>query len=188
MTLLEEFIETFKGNLEQSVRWDAFIYIADELTAKNRPVHIIETGCARKQDNWYGDGQSTQLWDWVIGKVGGTGVSFDISEESVTYARSVVKNINIVQSDSVIGLRTHDASSADLLYLDSYDLTDGIESPLHHLAELSSVYASLPSGCLIVVDDCISDNHGKHRMVKGFLESLGVHEVFSGYVTIWRKP
>jgi len=58
----------------------------------------------------------------------------------------------------------------DFLYLDSYDLTETIDSPTHHLAELASVYPRLPSGCLIAVDDCVSEQHGKHRFVRDWLE------------------
>ena len=91
--------------------------------------------------------------------------------------------------DSVVGLRTLvEAKNIDFLYLDSYDLTETIDSPLHHLAELASVYAALPSGCLIAIDDCVDEQHGKHRFVRDFLSRLGVEPVLPSYVTVWRKP
>jgi len=89
----------------------------------------------------------------------------------------------------VIGLREmQHVELLDLLYLDSYDLVEGIESPTHHLAELTAVYPRLPSGCLIAVDDCVSATHGKHRFVLAWLASLGVQPILESYVTIWRKP
>ncbi len=65
---------------------------------------------------------------------------------------------------------------------------DGIESPTHHLAELTSIYPRLPSGCIIAVDDCKSETHGKHRFVRDWLLSLGVRPLLESYVTVWRKP
>ena len=186
---LAEFDRAFKRAVGEEHRWPAFKIIAYYLLAKQGPVHIAETGCARQVDNWCGDGQSTQVWNWIIERTGGSVISFDISPAAVAYAKSVAPLADVQCIDSVQGLRQlQNPEQLDFLYLDSYDLTDGIESPTHHLAELASVYPRLPSGCIIAVDDCMGDQKGKHRFVLAWLGSLGVLPVLQSYVTVWRKP
>lgn len=187
--MLQKFHDQFNKQLGETRRWAAFLYVVTHLGSLRRPVTIVETGCARALNNWAGDGQSTLVWDWLVGELGGTATSFDISSDSVAYARSKVQHANVVQSDSIIGLRCVDASKIDFLYLDSYDWTGSIDSPAHHLAELASVYPRLPSGCLIAVDDCLDgEGGGKHAFVKAFLTSLGIEPKVIGYVTVWIKP
>ena len=186
---LAEFDREFRSKVGENHRWPAFKTIAYYLLAKRAPVGILETGCAREVDNWSGDGQSTRVWDWILQRTGGFGVSYDINEKAVAYARSKVTKMDVRCVDSIVGLREFQhAELLDLLYLDSYDLTDGIESPTHHLAELAAIYPRLPSGCLIAVDDCKSAARGKHRFVRDWLASMGVPEALDSYVTIWRKP
>jgi len=186
---LADFDKAFGGSLGKSRRWDAFTLIAGDLIGRGRPLYIVETGCARQLGNWEGDGLSTVLWDWIITRAGGRSVTYEINHLNILEGRKMVSKAEIVQCDSVVGLRTtQDQDKIDLLYLDSYDLTDGIESPLHHLAELASIYAALPSGCLIAIDDCIDEQHGKHRFVRDFLSRLGVEPVLRSYITVWRKP
>ena len=116
-------------------------------------------------------------------------LELDISPESVAYASSQVSVIEVQRLDSVIALRQlDDIKSIDLLYLDSYDLTESIDSPAHHLAELASVYPRLKSGCIIAVDDCVNEEHGKHRFVRSWLASIGVEPIVSTYVCVWVKP
>jgi len=186
---LQAFDDKFGKALASTRRWEAFRLIAEELIAKSRPVHILETGCARQSENWFGDGQSTLVWDFLINQLGGSAVSYDISPASVEYAKSNVSKAEVRCIDSVIGLRQYQHTELlDLVYLDSYDLTDGIESPTHHLAELTSIYPRLASGCLIAVDDCKDEQHGKHRFVRDWLSTLGVQPIVRSYITVWRKP
>jgi hypothetical protein len=113
----------------------------------------------------------------------------DINEANCSAAAAQVQHFKVACVDSVVGLRTMvQPETIDFLYLDSYDLTDGIESPTHHLAELTSVYPRLPSGCLIAVDDCLNEQHGKHRFVRDWLDRIGVPPTYRSYVTVWRKP
>lgn len=186
---LADFQKAFDGALGKSRRWEAFCYIAEDLIQRGRPLYIVETGCARQIGNWEGDGLSTVLWDWLILRAGGRSITYEINHKNILEGRQMVSKADIVQCDSVVGLRnTEDADKIDLLYLDSYDLTETIDSPLHHLAELASIYAKLPPGCLIAVDDCVDEQHGKHRFVRDFLSRLGVEPVVRSYITVWRKP
>jgi hypothetical protein len=186
---LADFEKAFAGSLGKSRRWKAFTFIANDLIERNRPLYIVETGCARQLGNWEGDGLSTVLWDWLITRVGGRSVTYEISQRNILEGRKMVSKAEIIQCDSVVGLRTVETpGKIDLLYLDSYDLTETIDSPLHHLAELASIYAALPSGCLIAIDDCVDESHGKHRFVRDFLTRLGVEPEVRSYITVWRKP
>jgi len=80
MITLADFDAQFSRHLGNTRRWHAFRLIVADLIARGRPVNIVETGCARQPDNWAGDGQSTLVWDWLLDKVGGTGLSMDISQ------------------------------------------------------------------------------------------------------------
>jgi hypothetical protein len=186
---LEAFDAHFSAALGRTRRWEAFQHIASDLLGRGRALSIVETGCARQADNWSGDGQSTLVWDWLLEQVGGTGLTMDINPANCAVAAAQVERFKVACIDSVVGLRTMvEPDKIDLLYLDSYDLTETIDSPLHHLAELAAVYAGLPSGCLIAIDDCVDEQHGKHRFVRDFLSRLGVEPVLRSYVTVWRKP
>ena len=186
---LAEFDRAFKSKVGEDHRWAGFKTIAYYLLAKQEPVHIAETGCARQENNWSGDGQSTQVWNWIVQRTGGSLVSFDIDPKAVAYAKSVAPLADVHCIDSVQGLRLMpNPEQLDFLYLDSFDLTDGIDSPTHHLAELAAIYPRLKSGCIIAVDDCKSETHGKHRFVRDWLMILGVRPLLESYVTVWKKP
>jgi len=184
------FAARFQADLGTTARWESFKFIADELTALGRPVGIVETGCLRLVGNWAGDGQSTAVWDWLLSNLGGYGHSYDISSESVAAARSAVRLMKVHQQDSVEALTGFaNASTIDLLYLDSFDWSaDSSASAQHHLRELQAIYDRLRPGCLIAIDDCFSDLQGKHTLAKDWLASLGIQPVTKGYITVWRKP
>jgi hypothetical protein len=155
---------------------------------------IIETGTARQKGNWGGDGQSTLIWDFWLKYRSGRGISVDISEEACHAAVNQVDHVFVYCTDSVrfLGLKetVNYAQACYLLYLDSFDLdiSDPIPSALHHLMELTAVWADLPSGCLIVVDDCHSKEVGKHIFVEKFMEHLGIEPALTGYQRGWLKP
>ena len=69
---LAEFDREFRSKVGEDRRWAGFKLIAYYLLAKQEPVHIVETGCARQVDNWCGDGQSTQVWNWIVERTGGS--------------------------------------------------------------------------------------------------------------------
>lgn len=188
--LIDDFRAEFGPHLRETKRWLAFEWIASRLLEKNAPVTIVETGSVRKTENWSGDGQSTILWGWISKKTGGSITTFDISKEAIDLAKSLPWDINAVQEDSIVGLRRLEKpEDIDLLYLDSCDYSnDSIDSPAHNLAELTSIYPRLKSGCLIAIDDCFSPLAGKHKFSIQFLFSIGVIPMVTSYVTVWVKP
>lgn len=156
--------------------------------------HIIETGSAWDLDNWEGQGQSTLIWDWLIENCTDRGIhaySIDITPASVENSQKQTSHVEYRCADSVITLNVADVSHCGLLYLDSYDWTSekNLESSFHHMAELATVWAKLPKGCMIVVDDRHGDMKGKHWMVEAFLsEYLKIKPVFRNHQIGWIKP
>lgn len=162
----------------------------------NRPNPlIIETGCARKEDNFDGDGMSTLIFDSFITELGqGEFHSVDILQENVDFARTKILNPNskVHCSDSVKFLYgvTQDCLQTnrhiDLLYLDSFDFdpNDPHPSSLHHIYELTAAIPSLKPGSLIAVDDNFGES-GKGAYVKHFMDLLGKPRVYEGYQWIW---
>ena len=159
--------------------------------------YIVETGCSRSLDNWEGEGQSTQIWEWVMkeSKHKFNVISIDITQGYVDQAKSLCPSINFYCGDSVKTLdkilkEDKIIKQTRLLYLDSFDWSKEahLDSSFHHMAELASVWSNLPKGCLIVVDDRHSAEMGKHFMVSLFMEKLGIIPFFEEYQIGWIKP
>ena len=172
---------------------------------------ILETGCARTEGNWYGDGQSTLLFDRFVNHRGGTVRTVDISQEACTWLRGNVSGkVTVTCSDSVAYLRElilSDELNIDLLYLDSYDLDWRNPHPaaLHHLHELCAVMPLLASGTLVMVDDTATCQArvrlkgqdlvlhdfgvtGKGAYVADFFSKIGCAPVIEGYQHGWIMP
>jgi hypothetical protein len=102
---------------------------------------IVETGCARQENNFDGDGMSTIIFDKLVEYHGGDFYSVDINPDNVKFATSHCKNANVFCGDSVSFLYNQSKSwvannrKIDLLYLDSYDfdLNNYHPSSLHHV-------------------------------------------------------
>jgi len=152
-----------------------FLYL-DSLNKENYT--IVETGTTRIVDNFAGDGCSTIMFDrYVNSKNNGIVYTVDINPESCKTARSLTSNKTIVVLGDSVSFLTKfpNPQDIDLLYLDSYDFdfNDPHPSSLHHLKELTAVYAKLRPGCIIVVDDNFGGGIGKGNYVRDFLHNVG---------------
>jgi hypothetical protein len=186
--MMQTFAEAFGDKLMTTKRWDAFSLIAEILLTR-RAIKIVETGCVRQENNWSGDGQSTVVWSWLAQQTGGKVSTCDINRSNCNTAAFLAPDAVVYNMDSITFLRGYYAAeSIDLLYLDSYDLTDDYRAALHQIGELAAIYERLPSGCLIAVDDCVTENRGKHVYVAAFFDSIGVLSLISSHVTVWQKP
>jgi len=186
-------------------RISGFDFIFEYLKNTQNPL-IVETGCARQEDNYSGDGQSSLLFDKYINEYGGEFHTVDISEESVNYSRSKMTspNSHVAQSDSILYLKNLNAQllkqnrKIDFLYLDSFDAprddpTTVQMSALHHLYELLTIAPSLKPGALIGVDDNwieMSNNqqvlHGKGQFIFDYMAKSGNSLAHDGYQLFWR--
>ena len=169
-------------------RRDTFQKIFEYLESldKKNPT-ILETGIARTNENWGGDGMSTLIFDDYINLVGGNFTSIDIEPSNINFAKSKVSSkSNLICSDSVIALHKISRDKAypmiDVLYLDSFDLdwNNPIPSSFHHMKELLAIYPKIQKGTLIVVDDNANDK-GKGQMVKDFMKNIGINPYFDEY-------
>ena len=151
-----------------------------EATGKTR-YSIVETGCARAEGNWQGDGQSTLLFDRFVSCRGGSVRSVDIDAEACARLRTRVgPKVEVTCGDSVAYLRDlarEGSVDIDLLYLDSHDLDWSNPHPaaLHHLHELCAVMPLLASGTLVMVDDTArSQARVAHRGAELIVHDFGV--------------
>jgi hypothetical protein len=194
-------------------RADTFRKTFDYLDRLNRPIGIVETGCARTKDNWRGDGESTLLFDhYVKNHAGSLVFSVDIDATATALCKSMVSDrVKVHTGDSVKfldGLVQHHPSempTIDLLYLDSFDvdLYAPWPSAIHHFKELMAISPLLSPQTLVVVDDSPSmgfgyvDNSefvtfpykprigGKGLLIADYADAIGVHPYFTGYQCGW---
>ena len=172
---------------------------------------IVETGCARAEDNWRGDGQSTILFDRFVNHWDGSVLTVDINAEACSRLRARVSSkVSVTCLDSVAFLRElarHEQLKIDLLYLDSFDLDWQHPHPsaLHHLHELCAIMPRLGRGSLVVVDDsprnvAMAQNKGKQVVLRDhgvagkggyvaeFFGKIGCTPVIEGYQHGWIMP
>ena len=172
-------------------RADGFQKIFQHLNGVKNPI-IIETGTYREEDNYTGDGCSTLLFDAYVSAHGGQLISVDIDPNACELAASSTSdNAEIVESDSVEFLGTLDGR-CDLLYLDSYNITDWNNDwapAAHHLKELFAAKNIISPGTLIVVDDNVKTPQGKRlgkgRLIYELMESLGIPCFIDTYQVGW---
>jgi hypothetical protein len=214
MSFFEQFDNEWGKRL--NLRRDTFRLAFDYL-AKKRPTghFIVETGCARKADNWEGDGQSTILFDRFATAYQGEVRSVDIDSKACEHARSLVgPRCQVFNEDSVpfLGRLARELLAAgrsiDLLYLDSYDFdaNNPVPSAVHHLKELCAIAPALSPGTLVMVDDSyralcgmrtnpqsyhiVNDLGigGKAKYVGEYFQQIGVPIAFEGYQCGWIIP
>lgn len=178
-----------------AARAAGFDTIFSLLKGRKNPV-IIETGTYREQDNYSGDGCSTLLFDNFIDlHCGGNGqlISVDIDPNACTLARDNTKHADVICSDSVEFLGTL-YGNVDLLYLDSYNITDwgnDWEAASHHLKELFAAKNIIAPGTMIVVDDNIIFNNkrmGKGRLIYELMDALDIEPFIDEYQVGWIWP
>lgn len=193
MDIMNEFDIGFKSPVIAR-RYPGFYKMVEHL--EKQPIderNIIETGTARMKDNWEGDGQSTLIWDWYLDQRKDSWcISIDVSKDACETAKSQTKRVEFIVGHSIMVLNSLDKmrlQKTKLVYLDSFDLdiSNPLPSSLHHIMELTAIWGHLPSGCLVVVDDCLNNNCGKHLMVSEFFFNIGIRPEFVGYQTGWVK-
>lgn len=139
---------------------------------------IVETGCARIEDNWAGDGLSTLIWADYVNTFGGMFYSVDIDPACIAFARSKISEsdrVKLVCQDSLEFLKEF-KDQIDLLYLDSMDFcTTGDPNPPqdHAVREAQLALPLLTPKSLILVDDCGLIHGGKGGKVVPYLVNEG---------------
>jgi len=190
MTLEEMFARLDK-------RRSGFEILYDKVKTSRHPL-IVETGCTRQPDNWFGDGQSTQVFNAMCELHDGTLNSVDINEAAAAFARTLVgPRAHIYCGDSVSWLQEAETMfgrvnrKIDVLYLDSFDLDldNWAPSALHHIMELLSIKQALQPGSLVAVDDNLDLPDGRHlgkgTFVANWMQRAGKQQIHRGYQWIW---
>ena len=168
-----------------------FRTIFESLENLNLPeYHIIETGCARWNQNWKGEGQFTLIADEFVNYYKGHLYSVNINPNDVNAARSYVsEQATIELDDSVNFLKNFkDIEKISLFYLDSMDLEWGNPTPSeeHHIKEFCTIFSRRSSANFyIAIDDCnINFNGkiiGKGQEIKRLMESLSIKPILDEY-------
>ena len=190
MTLQEMFEKLDK-------RRPGFEILYEKIKSTQYPV-IVETGCTRQPDNWFGDGQSSVVFSTMCDLHEGTLYSVDISDANCRFAKSLTGNRHhIYCGDSVAWLQEAETNfekinrKIDVLYLDSYDLDldNWAPSALHHIYELLSIKRALKPGTLVAVDDNLVMEDGKHvgkgTFVAQWMQQADKKMIHQGYQWIW---
>ena len=143
---------------------------------------FVETGTARKDGDFYGDGQSTYiLGDYCKTILNNEGKIWtcDIIEENIDMCKKVTKefsdNIEYVVSDSLLFLKGFE-NKIDYLYLDSFDSSTGQEeeAALHNFEELKLALPNTHESTIIVIDDYhINGKKGKGKYSVPYLIDNG---------------
>jgi len=184
----DEYFNGIKPRLNK--RKEGFEKIFYYLSGIKNPT-LVETGTYREENNYEGDGCSTLLFDTFVDYHGGTVLSVDIDPKACELAKENTLFTEVYESDSVEFLGTL-YGKVDLLYLDSFNITDwnnDWEPASHHLKELFAAKNCIKEGTLIVVDDNIkisSDKRlGKGRLIYELMESLDITPYIDGYQVGW---
>ena len=195
-------------------REKTFRRIFQYLDQLDGPIQIVETGCARLENNWAGDGQSTVLFDKYINSrdTKSQVLTVDINPQNVIECQRLVSKRTIVTNDDSVHFLANLTISFEknnqfisLLYLDSFDLdTDyWFQSAAHHLKELASIMRCINNKTLVVIDDCLLSANfaptsndqiafignpsvgGKGRLVAEYAKAVGAKLEFSEYQAGW---
>jgi len=194
-----QFYDDVRPRLGQRIM--GFDYIFNYLSRIKDPL-IVETGCARQDNNYEGDGQSSLLFDKYISERGGHFITVDISEQSVNYCKSkmISENSLVVKNDSVSFLQQlnqkllSEGKKIDFLYLDSFDAPRDqpdvvYNSALHHLYELMTIMPSLAPRALIGVDDNWNEDgkmKGKGQLIADYMSKIGNEPTLNLYQIFWK--
>lgn len=169
-----------------------FEFMIRHLRQCRRPV-IVETGCARVEGNYEGDGQSTLIFDAIADELEGAVFSADIDQKAVEIARSQVGPRTKIHCGDSVRWLARLKGQAHLIYLDSFDFDylNPWPSMAHHMQELAASFHLLRPGCLVAVDDNFRlplGLIGKGMIVGDFFDRIGVPLVFDDYQRIWQIP
>ena len=188
ISFLDIFTEKYEYILNH--RFSTFLKMFEYLESLNKNFYsIVETGMARQQNNYSGDGMSTLIFDEFISFHDGELYSVDLDPNAIKLCHPLVSSkTSLVQSDSVQFLFELSKTdiNIDLLYLDSFDLdwNNPHPSSFHHMKELTAIIPRIKTGTLVVVDDNMQ-GIGKGQYVRQFMDNIGKEPYFDEYQVGW---
>jgi len=156
--------------------------------ARNAQTYV-ETGTARENGNWVGDGQSTIVFGAFAQRYRTHLWTCDLNpaaiESSQRATNGLHPNISFHTGDSLEFLRNFDRP-IDFLYLDSFDFGlnpgDDPNPPQDHaLKEYQAARPRLHTNSIILVDDCALQHGGKGGKVIPYMLGEGWRVIGMGY-------
>lgn len=185
---------TYGGRSNQSTFIDrdkTFDQVARHL-AGTRNFRMVETGTARRAEDWSGAGYSTYLFGRLAKLCDGSLISVDIEPAKCNFSTLQTlpfsDHVSIVNEDSVSFLSRFE-EPIDVLYLDSMDL--GVSGYVKHaLAEAQAGFGNVKPGGYILIDDTAYEAgryHGKGARAVPWLQENGCQIAWSGHQTLLRK-
>ncbi len=175
-----------------------------------KPAKILETGSSAWGTN------SSLLFDSYVNSFGGHFSTVDIRiTPTIALRRRCTANTSLFCDDSVSFLRRHtrNLESADLVYLDSWDVdwSSPLASAIHGLHEFLVMLPTMRTGSLLLIDDSPRDAQimsgvnvheldgferfvseygmapGKGALVKNYLSKNGIgKEIAHDYQLLWQ--
>lgn len=174
-------------------RGDGFQIIFKLLEEQHKEKYsIVETGTLRNVGNWR-DGQSSILFQEFLKTSSGSLQSVDINPEACAVSSNYLdpNYCTVTCSDSHKFLKTIDASTVDLFFLDSYDVRweNCDPSAAHHLEEFKIIEQQLKPGTIIAIDDNTfykGVRSGKGRDIYEYLKSKNILPIYDEYIIIYQ--
>ena len=156
--------------------------------------NMVETGCARQQEDW-GGGYSTYLYGVFAKRYNKNLWTCDIDEYNLEMAKEITHaekdNITYVCDDSVHFLKWFD-KEVNFLYLDSVDCAPDNEeqtklSQEHQLRELETIMPKLSKKCIVLLDDNNYPGGGKTKSSKEYLEKTDFFHIMDFQQSLWAR-
>lgn len=151
---------------------------------------LVETGCARIENNYMGDGLSTIFLGSHSANCGGKTFTCDISEQNLQECKKITSqikdHIEYIQEDSIQFLKAFDRP-IDYLYLDSMDFVtsgDPIPPQEHVVKEYEAAKDKLHDNSILLIDDCFLIHGGKGGKIIPLLLAEGWWIYASFYQTM----
>lgn len=152
-----------------------------------KPV-IVEVGTLR--DSNKGGGHSTYKFGEYCKRYGGHLYTVDISSDAIKFSRKASKDfqpwISYHEQDSSRFLRDFDGM-IDLLYLDGFDSTPGMEKEASkkQLEEIKTALPKLSEKCIVLLDDADLPMGGKTGYSASYLQNNGFKLVINSYQQLY---
>lgn len=196
----EDWFRKYEENLDIGGRAKTFKKSLELLLVKTGDRAIVETGCARMEDDW-GAGMSTVLFADFCKEFGAHLYSVDINPLALEMAKLLLDKagiplefVSFVENDSVAFLQDFD-QKIDLLYLDSLDVpiydspesAELLRSQAHQLREIEASFGKLSPAPIVLLDDNAFVNGGKSRFSKLSLATNGFSQILNGKQSLWTK-
>lgn len=177
---MDRFVSAFYSKLGRASAWDAFLYVAHNLSQKTI-IQIVETGV--DGSNGFTQDISTLVWSWIGDNWDADVVSVDERMQRVREAMPNCPGARIELRDPREFLEeSYSLVECDLLFLNSSDLTVECLTQAKVLRELATAWERLPEGCLVA----IPTRGNRHKLAEDYMRGAATKRI-DGTIVVWEK-